>query len=485
VNAIEQYVAPAPVRPDASQQQSGNPAANADGASSQSFGDVYNRAANNGQSDTNKNANAKPGKTSQDAATADGDAVPAQSGTEKKSSAGVTSAIFKLAADAKAATTDEKAVTKDDTDANAKLTADDKKGSTKEAAPIAKTSVLPETVSTVTEEATTSEADNAAIALKLLGAAGRSKKATTDETDGKADAADAKAADAADAADANGKADDTKSDATSAMLAASLVVTGQSGQQGKQQDQPKQKPEDANLAKAASSIAAPGKGVSDTDDVPGVSSEQTAKPESVTVVDARRFVGAGQTVSANTQAVVSGMKSDGDWATAMKAASAQATAAAVPEHKTATPVNTLKIQMTPESLGNVTATLRLHGDQLTVHLTVESGEAFKQLSHDKDGLVQSLKSQGFTVDQVSIQLTPATTTSDKAVAQTSTGQQSGGQMQDGSSAGQFAQQGRGQENNRRQQENGIPTSWQGDEKSSVFDSGSAAADAPRTGQVYL
>ena len=140
--------------------------------------------------------------------------------------------------------------------------------------------------------------------------------------------------------------------------------------------------------------------------------------------------------------------------------------------------------MTPESIGNVTATLRLHGDQLTVHLQVETGEAFKQLSQDKEGLIQSLKSQGFTVDQVSVQLAPAPTT-DKTVAQTSAGQQSGGQMQDGSSAGQFAQQGREQDNNRRQQDNGFNANWQGDDKIGAVDPVAQPSDTARSGQVYL
>ena len=181
---------------------------------------------------------------------------------------------------------------------------------------------------------------------------------------------------------------------------------------------------------------------------------------------------------------MSGMTVDGDWAAAMKAASS---ANALPtEARTATPVNTLKIQMTPESLGNVTATLRLHGDQLTVHLQVESGEAFKQMSQDKDGLIQSLKSQGYSVDQVSVQLAPAAQSSDRTVAQTSSGQQTGGQqMQDGSSAGQFAQQGREQDNNRRQQDNGINANWQSDDTSVAVDPVAAASDTARSGQVYL
>ncbi len=323
------------------------------------------------------------------------------------------------------------------------------------------------------------EQDAAAIALKLLGADTPAKaqdkkvepeaSAAKDEA-GKEDATDAKS-DAAPHADANG-----------VMASAVLAVHMAGGQAKDQQEQGKPRTDELP-AKAVAAAGTQTQGPAATDDTTkAAGAGETVKPETITVLDARRFVGSGEGMSANTQAVISGVTSDNDWAATMKAASAAANA--TPEPRTGTPVNTLKIQMTPESLGNVTATLRLHGDQLTVHLSVESGEAFKQLSHDKDGLIQSLKSQGFSVDQVSVQLAPAPTT-DRTVAQTSTGQQAGGQMQDGSSAGQFAQQGREQDNNRRQQDNGFNANWQGDDKSVAADPVASSSDTARSGQVYL
>lgn len=480
MNAIEQYVAPAPVRPDSSQQQQGNGAANADNGPGKSFGDVYNRASNGGQSDTSKKADAKSDDSVQKDPSEDDSTAASQTAGKATQSGGVTSVIFKLAAETKKSPADEKTDPKKEAQAKIELPGTDKPEEPKAKAPEPKTPHLPNVPAPTPDVSTTAEADNAAAALKLLGAAARGKATEAEDTEPKSKGADEKKA------GATSKMDDAKADAANALLAASLVVTNDQGaSDNQQQDQPKGNSGDSSNTKTIAASALVGKITSEKEDaLSAQSTDHGGKPESVTVVDARRFIGSGHAVSPNTQAVVAGIKGDGDWSAAMKAASAAATEA--PEHKTATPVNTLKIQMTPESLGNVTATLRLHGDQLTVHLTVESGEAFKQLSHDKDGLVQSLKSQGFSVDQVSIQLSPAAP-ADKSVAQTSTGQQAGGQqMQDGSSAGQFAQQGRGQENNRRQQENGVGGNWRSDEKSSVFDSGAAAAvDSARSGQVYL
>jgi chemotaxis protein MotD len=221
------------------------------------------------------------------------------------------------------------------------------------------------------------------------------------------------------------------------------------------------------------------------------SSEKGGKVEHISVLESRRFLSAGEGgLSANTKALLSGMSGDKGWAAAMKAASSshvQSEAAPAPS----TPLNTLKIQMNPQNLGAVTATLRLKGDELSVHLSVESGEAFRQLSADKDGLVNSLKSQGYSVDKVNIQLTTVAH-ADKGAAQPSSSsqqqsgqQQSSGQQMQGGSAGQFAQQGRGQENNRRQQANGFSDNWQQGDKIAGVEPAGSAADTGRAGQVYL
>jgi chemotaxis protein MotD len=491
VNAIDQYVAPAPVRQDvqsASTQRTGS-----DAPAGETFGDVYNKAANNTQSNDADDAGAQQ-DGGQETVNADDKASSANgkhsTSSEQKTAtiASVGSAIFKLAAEVKAKT-----------DPNAEEPATGSATDEQASADTTKTVVDPKAAKAALEKLTEkaaadttdtaaqtvpAEADAAAIALKLLGsdasASVHGKQAKVDETEGKEEPAKEETTDTK--ADAGAKA----TDAAATVAASTLVVHAAGDQSGSHQEQGKPKENEAT-SKALSAVVAAGSGTTGEDAAAtGATTGDTVKTDTVniTVLDARRFVGSGESVSANTQAVMSGMTGDGDWAASMKAASS---ANALPtEARTATPVNTLKIQMTPESLGNVTATLRLHGDQLTVHLQVESGEAFKQMSQDKDGLIQSLKSQGYSVDQVSVQLAPAAQSSDRAVAQTSSGQQTGGQqMQDGSSAGQFAQQGRDQDNNRRQQDNGINANWQSDDTSVAVDPVAAASDTARSGQVYL
>ncbi len=480
MNAIDQYVAPPPPRPAAQpapQQRNGS-----DPSGAQSFGDVYNKASNANDADDNTapapREDSGKGQSSQTDAKASGAAGQAQATDPNgKKTATAGSALLALASNptAKKSGKDDNAAVDPKLNEDALLAAA-RQDAKNNAAAVDAGKLAQKALE---GQAPAADADAAAIALKLLGAdvlaKGQDKKLpaeTVEKKDGpaKENAGEAKA-------DATGHA----ADAANALAAAALVVNAAGGQPKDQQEQAKPKSEgqsEKTISATGLSIA----GAASNEETKGPAGADAAKPDAVTVLDARRFVGSGEVLSSNTQAVISGVTRDGDWAAAMKAASAAATAPSEP--RTATPVNMLKIQMTPESLGNVTATLRLHGDQLTVHLTVESGEAFKQLSHDKDGLIQSLKSQGFSVDQVSVQMAPTPTT-DKTVAQTSSGQQSGGQMQDGSSAGQFAQQGREQDNNRRQQNNGFNTTWQNDDKSVAPDPAAHASDAVRTGQVYL
>jgi chemotaxis protein MotD len=70
-------------------------------------------------------------------------------------------------------------------------------------------------------------------------------------------------------------------------------------------------------------------------------------------------------------------------------------------------VNTVKLQMNPENLGNMVATLKLKGEELTVELRVDSIEAYQQLSADHDDIVRGLQDQGFSIDKVTVQLNAA------------------------------------------------------------------------------
>ena len=126
------------------------------------------------------------------------------------------------------------------------------------------------------------------------------------------------------------------------------------------------------------------------------------KGETVTVVDARRYIGLAQV--GNSTAVTSAIAQDPEWAASLSATGGLSNSEAAATGKV---VNTLKIQMHPIELGLVTATLRLHGDALVVSLQVETAEAYRQLTDDQDTIVRALRGQGFIVDQVSVQLSPA------------------------------------------------------------------------------
>jgi chemotaxis protein MotD len=125
--------------------------------------------------------------------------------------------------------------------------------------------------------------------------------------------------------------------------------------------------------------------------------------EGVVVLDSRRFLGFNQ--SANGASLTSAMVQDPEWASAMQPGASLSNAAA--QSSTGKVVNTLKLQMTPIELGMVTATLRLSGEELTVHLTVETKAAHAQLTEDSSGIIDALKSQGFAVDQLTVSITPA------------------------------------------------------------------------------
>ncbi|MGE6742113.1 flagellar hook-length control protein FliK [Allorhizobium pseudoryzae] len=125
-------------------------------------------------------------------------------------------------------------------------------------------------------------------------------------------------------------------------------------------------------------------------------STKTSGAETVSVLDSRRFLGFSQ--STNGAALTSTIAGDSQWQRAMQPGAALQNEQA----RTSNVVNTLKLQMTPIDLGTVTATLRLVGEELSVHLTVETRAAHQQLSDDSSGILGALRAQGFSVDQVTV-----------------------------------------------------------------------------------
>jgi chemotaxis protein MotD len=193
--------------------------------------------------------------------------------------------------------------------------------------------------------------------------------------------------------------------------------------------------------------------------------------ETVTVLDSRRYIGlATNTNSASVTAAIAG---DSEWAHAMQASSSLSNAAEL--SSTGKVVNTLKIQMNPIELGLVTATLRLQGDALSVDLKVETAAAFRQLKEDHNKMLESLRSQGYAVDSVTVSMAP-TTSSDA-------GSQSGAQ----SDSRQSFAQSQGGEARERQNQSGQRSAGGFDVtgESDVSSASSGASGSSGNGDVYL
>jgi chemotaxis protein MotD len=158
-----------------------------------------------------------------------------------------------------------------------------------------------------------------------------------------------------------------------------------------------------------------------------------ANVENIAVLDSRRYIGLAQ--NTNSAAVTAAISGDSEWAHAMQASSALSNAAEWTS--TGKVVNTLKIQMNPIDLGLVTATMRLQGDALNVDLKVETGAAYRQLKEDHSKILEALRSQGYTIDNVTISMAP--------VDRSDANAQQGAQGQPA-----FAQQGQGGASRERQ-----------------------------------
>jgi chemotaxis protein MotD len=209
----------------------------------------------------------------------------------------------------------------------------------------------------------------------------------------------------------------------------------------------------------------------------GAEPQLNAKADFVAVLDSRRYLGFS-TDGGNAAALASAIKAEPSWAQAMQSVSTGA-------NHTATEVNTLKLQMNPEHLGNMTASLRLKGDALSVEVRVDTVDAYRQLSNDHDSLVKALKDQGFSIDQVTIQLSPSARTD---AGQGSAGQNSGSQSQSGSS-GQNLQQGGQGDNARQRDENARrnlnQNNWMGNDPTSTLSDSGIGSRTTDTGNLYL
>jgi chemotaxis protein MotD len=133
--------------------------------------------------------------------------------------------------------------------------------------------------------------------------------------------------------------------------------------------------------------------------------------------------------------------------------------------------------MNPIDLGLVTATMRLSGDALNVDLKVETGAAYRQLKEDHGKILEALRSQGYTVDNVTISMAP--------VDRSDAGNQSSAQGQS-SQQQSLPQQGQGGEARERQNQSGQRgVGFNGAGATGIEDTSAGSAGGTGTGGVYL
>ena len=144
-------------------------------------------------------------------------------------------------------------------------------------------------------------------------------------------------------------------------------------------------------------------------------SAQDAPMDNVRVIE-RRTIAAPQT-SHNGEAVAKAIIQDvAQFAQAARSETARPAAAApLPGSTNAQAIiqasapktlHTLNIQLNPHSLGQVTAVLKMTGDELSVELKVQTAEAYRQLKEDSTAIVKALRAQGYGVETISVQHLP-------------------------------------------------------------------------------
>lgn len=209
-------------------------------------------------------------------------------------------------------------------------------------------------------------------------------------------------------------------------------------------------------------------------DAAGESKGKAAPIENISIVESRRFLGLAP--SSNSTSLLAAMTGDTGWSSAMHSRAVGADT--VVGGATGSAVQMLKLQMTPHDLGTVTATLRLIGEELHVHLTVETRAAYRHLSEDSKGMLDALKAHGFSVDQVTINI------SSTADAEQQKGQQNAATGQQMTGSGER----NGGAQNREQQRPGFDSEMNGGADGNELVTEKAASADPvgtRNGQLYL
>ncbi|BCH53314.1 flagellar hook-length control protein FliK [Agrobacterium vitis] len=183
---------------------------------------------------------------------------------------------------------------------------------------------------------------------------------------------------------------------------AKQAKAAQSGQQDAVSPATKETVKDSSAADALHLVTSSDASASPADDTASQPATTGIDPlQNVSVLDSRRIIAPVNT--SNGANIAASMAGDSSWAQAMHthASDKLGTSEQISTDRT---MNTLKLKMTPENLGGVTATLKLTNGELTVSLVVENSAAYRKLNEDQNGLVAALKSHGFSVDNVQISI---------------------------------------------------------------------------------
>ena len=194
------------------------------------------------------------------------------------------------------------------------------------------------------------------------------------------------------------------------------------------------------------------------------------QPATVTVVESRQYLGVAPQ-QANAEAIAKAVSGNEAWSAVLRNETPIQSSA---------PLQTLKIRLNPAELGMVDATLRLSGDKLVVELNVQTTEAYRQLSDNRQSVLNALRGQGYGVETLSVQLSP----SDRSGQQgASTGQHQGGfdgqpaqdNFRQSGEGGRFGQENRNDDGHRSNNTGPGETSTDG----------SAVSPGAADGAVYL
>jgi len=107
---------------------------------------------------------------------------------------------------------------------------------------------------------------------------------------------------------------------------------------------------------------------------------------------------AAYAISRTASELVGALAADPGW----RQAAAAPAPLAQPAPAVAVPAHALKIELHPAELGVVTASLRMAGEQLSIEIRPQTGEAYRRLSADSEAIVRSLRGLGFDIDRVTV-----------------------------------------------------------------------------------